>query len=425
MAVTAADSDADVPAPLPEPVRARVVALAADVLPQVTPLPPPLRKVSAFAPRRRARLGGGQIAAALEDPEFRERIATQVDAARPAGLDDPLDEAAYAWLLRPEGWEEILAGAIRRMAAAATPRDVAEVDRLRDRLAAAEQSVKDLRGEHRSAVEELKADNTALRRKLGEARATARNTAAASADATARAEEGRSRAESALQAAEAESRRLRAQVEELQKVSAAAKREVRSDRDEATLRARILLETLIDAGQGLRRELALPAVSGTPGEKVEEAYVAGQRDPSSAGALGPDSPVLLEQYLSMPRARLIIDGYNVSKAAWPESSLEAQRIRLVNGLAPLVARVGAETTVVFDAAAVSTRPVATAPRGVKVMFSPEGVIADDVIRELVDAEPEGRVVVVVSSDAEVARDVLRAGARSMSASSLVSLAGLR
>ena len=42
----------------------------------------------------------------------------------------------------------------------------------------------------------------------------------------------------------------------------------------------------------------------------------------------------------MPRARLIVDGYNVSKTAWPTSSLEAQRIRLLNGLAPLVARTG-------------------------------------------------------------------------------------
>ena len=34
------------------------------------------------------------------------------------------------------------------------------------------------------------------------------------------------------------------------------------------------------------------------------------------------------------------------------------------------------------------------PRGVRVLFSPVGVIADDVIRELVGAEPQGRPVVV-------------------------------
>ena len=38
-------------------------------------------------------------------------------------------------------------------------------------------------------------------------------------------------------------------------------------------------------------------------------------------------------------------------------------------------------------------------------------IADDVIRELVAAEPPGRPVVVVTSDREVATDVVRAGFR--------------
>ena len=63
----------------------------------------------------------------------------------------------------------------------------------------------------------------------------------------------------------------------------------------------------------------------------------------------------------------------------------------------------------------------SSPRGVRVLFSPEGVIADDVIRDLVAAEPTGRVVVVVTSDQEVARDVVRAGARSVAADALVAL----
>jgi hypothetical protein len=49
------------------------------------------------------------------------------------------------------------------------------------------------------------------------------------------------------------------------------------------------------------------------------------------------------------------------------------------------------------------------------------VIADRVISDLVAAEPEGRVVVVVSSDQEVARDATAAGARSVAAESLVGL----
>jgi hypothetical protein len=49
------------------------------------------------------------------------------------------------------------------------------------------------------------------------------------------------------------------------------------------------------------------------------------------------------------------------------------------------------------------------------------VIADDVIRQLVAAEPRGRVVVVVTGDQEVVRDVARSGARVAPASSLVSV----
>ena len=37
-----------------------------------------------------------------------------------------------------------------------------------------------------------------------------------------------------------------------------------------------------------------------------------------------------------------------------------------------------------------------------MLFSPAGVIADDVLRDLVDAEPAGRVVVVVTDDRELA-----------------------
>jgi hypothetical protein len=67
--------------------------------------------------------------------------------------------------------------------------------------------------------------------------------------------------------------------------------------------------------------------------------------------------------------------------------------------------------------------VVAAPRGVKVLFSPPGVIADDVIRDLIATEPPGRTVVVVSDDQEVVRDARAGGARVASASALVELLG--
>jgi predicted RNA-binding protein with PIN domain len=56
---------------------------------------------------------------------------------------------------------------------------------------------------------------------------------------------------------------------------------------------------------------------------------------------------------------------------------------------------------------------------VRVLFSRKGEIADELIRRLVRAEPDGRVVVVVSSDKEVADGVRRHGAYPLSAHTLL------
>jgi predicted RNA-binding protein with PIN domain len=120
---------------------------------------------------------------------------------------------------------------------------------------------------------------------------------------------------------------------------------------------------------------------------------------------------------------VIVDGYNVTKAAWPTAPLDSQRSRLLNGLAPIVARSRAEVTVVFDGAEQQQRPPVGGPRSVRVMFSPPGVIADDVIRDLLSVEPGGRAVVVVSSDREVAVAAYRAGARPVQSAALVRLLG--
>jgi predicted RNA-binding protein with PIN domain len=414
---------------LPEAVRSRVVALAADVLPQVPGLPPAVRRVAGFAPNRRARLGGTAIAEALADDELRERVAVQV-AARPVREDDRAEQAARAWLSRERGWAEAVerAGSAAAAADKDAGREIAELARLRDRTEAAEQALRDARAKARAQVEDFKAENATLRRKLGESRSSERQARETAEEALRLAEEAGARAASLESAQDKELRRLRTRVEQLESEQAAQRREERrtsrADRDEATVRARLLLDAVIEAAAGLRRELALPAVAGSPADRVEAGLAEptdDARTPGAAGVLGPGSASLLEQLLTMPRSRLLVDGYNVSKSAWGQSALEAQRQRLLRSLAPLVARTGAETTVVFDAANLTSRPVVAAPRGVKVVFSPPGVIADDVIRDLVAAEPSGRTVVVVTDDQEVIRDARAAGARIASASALVAL----
>lgn len=416
-------------AELPVALRTRVAAVVAEVLPSVGSLPVPLRKVAGFDPRRRVRLGRGAVLGALEDDEFRRASAIQVAEARPdwAGAPDalpPVDRAAAAWLLRPEGWEGLLDQHLEgasRVDEAARDR---ELEQVRGRLADAEDEVRLAAEDHRAQVEKVRAENSLIRQRLGDARSRIRALeqqvqadAQVHADAEAAARTERARVEKEL-------RRLRSQMAQAEAETAAERRTRRQMRDDESIRARVLLETLLDAATGLRRELALPPVEGVPADVVDARHRVSDVDatgalPSGAGGV-PESQVLAH-VLAMPRARLLVDGYNVSKAAWPDSTLEAQRIRLLGLLAPLVAQSGVETTVVFDGHRNTHRPVTSAPRGITVAFSPHGVIADDVLVDYVEAEPRGRVVVLVTSDQGLAGRARRLGARVVGAATLIEL----
>lgn len=412
-------------------VRERLAALVADVLPSANPVPPRLRRIAAFAPARRARLGGEEIVTMLEtDDDFRAR-ASDLVGERAHEERDPAEAAALAWLRREPGWEQIWEATTDRLAASleeeTAAREAQTSAREADRADRAEEALRELRTERRRQVEELRGEVATLRRRLGETRKRERDARQEAEEAAAALAASADDVRRAAEEGETERRRLRARVEELEAANAALRRSSREERGEVGLRARVLLDTVVEAAAGLRRELALPVADTAPGDRVERRLAEAASEASGTagpGAAGRDGPGRLEQYLAAPRPRLLVDGYNVSKTAWPEASLEAQRGRLLRSLAPLVARTGAETTVVFDAASSTARPTAVqTPRGVKVLFSPPGVIADDVIAELVEAEPTGRMVVVVSSDQEVARHAVRHGARAVASPVLLQLLG--
>jgi predicted RNA-binding protein with PIN domain len=422
--------------PLPEPVRARVIAYAADALGALPPdhVPGPLKRAALFTPSRRARLAGQQILDQLEgDPEFRAHLGVQAKARQPevaARLADggtTVETAALGYLVRPDGWEELLATVLGRTGAAVddSARAAEEVALLRRRLDAALADQAALKRSAKEAAAAARAENAELRRKLGDARSQARTARAEAARVDAEAAARIARLEAELAAVEGESRRLRSQVVALEGELGRAQRSTRTGRDEATLRARLLLDTLVQAGQGLRQELALPVVSGSPADQVE-AHLAesGTRMSSAVGSRALDDPAHVREVLALPQVHLIVDGYNVTRAVWDDTPLESQRARLLRGLAPLAARTGAEITVVFDGTHAESRPLVQAPRGVRVLFSPQEVLADDVIRDLVEAEPAGRPVAVVTSDQEVVRDVVRRpGVRAIGSRALLRLLG--
>jgi predicted RNA-binding protein with PIN domain len=438
--------------PLPAAVRSRVVALAAERLSTLTDdqVPPSVRPFRRFTLRRRAQAAAVPLATALEhDPAFRQSVAEElapdlaeaVRAGSAVPAAPPEEVAAAAYLLRPEGWQTLVANAGEELAErdrlAAGAATVDEVQRLTEQLAA-------LRSQGRLEAERLTAERDAARaeaaaavrrgRELG-ARAAQAERALAAASAAPRELDGEPPAGRGIDVSDgpvedveadgpSELRRVRARLKAAEEALVAARAAARGERREEQVRLRVLLDAVVGGATGLQRELALPPLDERPVDGLAAAYLSawpGGAAPAQGRAA--DDPLLLDALLAVPSTHLLVDGYNVTKAGYGEQPLEAQRSRLLAGAGALAARTGVELTVVFDGAGLegARAPAGPAPRGVRLLFSRPGETADDVLRALVRAEPRGRPLVVVSSDREVADDVRRDGARPVPSSTLLAL----
>ena len=114
----------------------------------------------------------------------------------------------------------------------------------------------------------------------------------------------------------------------------------------------------------------------------------------------------------------LIDGYNLLHAVgWanrkmPSGTLEAARRKLLDWLAGTVPLKSGSAVfrVVFDAQKGTAPSAGRSHRGVLVQFAYRRT-ADDVIEELLDAEPTPRDVTVVSNDGRLHEAARRAGSR--------------
>jgi predicted RNA-binding protein with PIN domain len=433
------ETDLDLEPVLPAPVRQRVITLAAGSLTGLPndEMPNALRRIAKFAPNKRAQHGGALIATQLgTDALFRQRIATRIvgDAGElgaavaegaPPAAADPVEVAALAYLARPDGWRDLVEAATEalrldaenastanqirdlehQMARLEHDRAVArtEADKLRDELARLRDETAGIREEARRLTRTVR-ELEQRERKANEMLATEKGRAArAAADH------------------DAEVRRLKARLAEAEGLVGAARQSAKDARAADDARLWLLLETIGQAAVGLRRELALEPTDRLPADFVADVAadrpdITGQS--TKARALDADDPARLDQLLALPKAHLVVDGYNVTKRGYPDMSLEHQRSRLITGLGGIAAQTRAEVTCVFDGAEriIGLPP---APRGVRVLFSKKGETADDLIRRLVRAEPPGRPVTVISSDREVADGVRRHGAYPLSSDSLL------
>lgn len=421
---------------LPSSVRTALVEIASRMLGALdaAAMPPALARIARFTPSKRASAGAGPLARTLAaDAGFRAMVAGALadDYGRPGA--DPVAVAARAFLTGTGNLADAVAEVAAQDDVAAWRAQVAAltatVETLTARLALQRGggplsgSAEAERAQAEDAAERALAEAAKLRGRLREQgsrlravgeEAAARVTEAERTRDAAVAEAERERAAAARWRARAEAADERIRV--LQQAGDERHEQVERSQSAADRRIELLLDTVNEAARGLRKQWRVRAGGADPADIVAKEYAAGGTISEREA-----DPALLAQWLALPRAHLIVDGYNVTKTGYPELALAQQRDRLTRSLQGLAARTGAEVTVVFDGAAVVVPPVPT--RRVRVVFSPPGVIADEVIRRMVAAEPQGRVLVVISSDREVGDGARRSGSRVASSAVLLGLMG--
>jgi predicted RNA-binding protein with PIN domain len=422
---------------LPPVVKDRLARIVGDALPALaaTDVALELRHLVRFTPAKRRSLGAAiMVAAVCTQPRFRAALVDRLCTGAPEVLDlespDRVGAAAAGVLRADPRVRELVAeasdldelrsvhrelSAVRRSLRRAETRG----DRLAAELAAQTASVAE-----QDSAPEREADR--LRARLREQGQRLREATDAAAELAACGQKGSEDAvqELAKVRADWDKDRARLSAERARAERAEGERDnarqaAREAREADEVRLGLLLDTLTGVTHGLRSELGISPHSGQRGALPAERVVNGVWRPRLQGNRL-DAVGTLDRALRLSEVHLIVDGYNVTKTGYPQLTLVAQRDRLVRDLGLLAAQYAAEVTVVFDGDQVVAAGGQVWARGIRVVFSAAGLIADDVIRELVSAEPEGRPVVVASSDREVAESVLALGAHSVTSAVLLS-----
>ncbi len=406
------------------------VLMAEETQKRKPPMPVP-NALRAFFGKPRIPSGAlGRLRRAIEtDDVFRTRIAA-------GALPELVDDVGRLWLQRPAGW---VAEAERLIAE--SERTIAEADAItslrraeKRRLAAEEAAVRSLAeiarltailDEHQDEVDRLRADLTKADDLLAETRAELIDV---------RNEVRHSRDREAAAAA-----RLAAVVSERDALAASAPNvpvplatddlpsdsELQALRDlaDASVRAaadasRRLTDMLERREQRAADRAAAPTATG-PSRSTARRQT-GRRQPIAlpGGIIASSSEAA--SFLARSGAAMIVDGYNVALLGWPNLALGASRSALVEAMENLARRFGTEVTTVFDGADV-VGAHAERRRLTRVVFSPPGVIADDVIRDEMARLPPDRHIVVVTNDAEVVRDARAAGCNVVSSNALLAV----
>ncbi len=363
------------------------------------------RELRAVAGRARVPTGSlGRLRRAIDDDEaFRTTIAAGV-------LPELVDPIGILWLQRPVGWQERAEQLVAEAADAAADADLrTSLRREEKRRHAAEQVAVRLRADiaaRDAAIDSLRSDNDGLRADVVKAEDEVAELRAELVDLRIEARHARDR-EAAAKA------RLDAALDAPRVPAADDRPAALPERSGVDPEAVALLARSAHELAG-RLEALLPSEAPTSVPRAET-----RRPLRLPGGVIASSSRAAE-FLLLSDAAVLVDGYNVAKLAWPNRTLEAQRTHLLDALENLARRFGSDLTVVFDGASV-VGAHASRRRLVRVVWSPEGVIADDVIRDEVRRLPAARAVVVVTNDAEIVTDVKALGANVVPSNALLAV----
>ena len=351
----------------------------------------------------------GRLRRVIEgDDTFRERIAV-------GAVPELVDPIGMLWLQRPAGWVDDVRGLLAQRAVDERDADLrTAVRREEKRRRAAEQATARSQADlvqQQMTIDELRSELDLLRADLVKADDAVAELRTELIDVRNEARHARDREAAAKARLEAAQARYVSDDAELPH-SATSGPESGDDRES------VALADVAAAAVAARELAARLDVLATPNRASAEPQ-AQRRALRLPGGVIASSAAAAEHLLRSDGA-VLVDGYNVAKLAWPALELADQRARLLDGLENLVRRFGTDLTVVFDGSNV-VGAHADRRRMVRVAYSPEGVTADDVIRDEVRRLPPGRAVIVVTNDAEIVSDVKSLGANVSPSNALIAL----
>ena len=170
-----------------------------------------------------------------------------------------------------------------------------------------------------------------------------------------------------------------------------------------------------------------PSVSGTaPAQKMAKPpRVAAARRrpiPLPPGIFEDSVDAALALFRS-PDVVVLVDAYNVAKWRWPEAGARDLRARLVAMAGQISHRTGAAIHLIFDGAHEGGVAKPGGSAKVRIVYTPVGVEADDVILEMASQAPNTLPIVVVSNDMRVVAGAMAIGVNVVPSHAFVASSG--